>query len=299
MSNILFIAEYSPENIKIGEKIGQMTNFDSSFALWENKVSEKSKNDFESIILNSNIHNFNIINARPNSDRFIGKIINFAIKQPYEPTDIFIRGTLSQIWPISIALESFLISTKLHIILDCFERPLEEFEKKVLEMADTIFSMGPNAIIEEHFHKTIEVFKTFNSINFMKIPDFMFCGIDRKNIKLSILSNEEFKNIHDISKNTEISYINVDFCPENELAINMLLAGYVHDMSGKREVGLLLKKMGKVLVNNFDKKEEGYGDNFMELEDESLEEFAEYIVEKMLKITSIKKGETIRGHEII
>lgn len=297
MKNVLYIAEYSPENIMIGKILGKNVEGKSSFALWLNEIAYKSQEDFESIMGNSEIENFYIIKSKPNKENFISGLINYIISQEYEPTDIFIRGYLDDIWPIGLALESFLVSTKLHIILEGLEMPLDDFEKKTLDRADTIFSMGPMSNVEEYSKKTIQIFEKFNSSIFVKIPDYMLNNIDRRKVKLSILSGDNF----DASKTSDngISYINSDVCPEKELAIYMLLAGFVVNESGKNEIDILINKMGKAKMSNFDKKEEGYAADFTELENESLEEFAEFIVEKMLKTTSIKKGETIRGHEII
>jgi len=298
MKDILFIAEYSPENIKIGEKLKELTDCKSAFALWTNKILEKSKYDYESIMNNSLISDFYIIEHNPNYEKFLASIINFVTKYPFEPSDIFIRGSLSQIWSISVAMESFLSNTNLHIILDHFERPLEEFEKKVLEITSSIFAMGPNAFIEEYSNKTINIFNKFQSNNFVKIPDFMFNSSDRKHIKTIISNNDNYLKYKESYKNYDISCINMDLCPENELSLYLMLSGYILDGSEDNEFGIILKKMGKAIISDFNKLDEGYDHNFEELEDKSLEEYAEYIVEIILKNISTKKGEIIKGHEI-
>ena len=97
----IYISEFSKENIKIGEELKKIDN--KTFCLlWKNKDSEKSKEDFESLMGNCYLNNFYIINEQPNNLKFAEAIFSFIKLRAKYPDRVIVRGLLQEIWPLAV-----------------------------------------------------------------------------------------------------------------------------------------------------------------------------------------------------
>jgi hypothetical protein len=301
--SIIYFAEYSEENIKIGETFIQNDKA-SKCVLWKNNSLIKSQTDYETIMNNSNLENFFIIENAPYGDKFFNSVAGFINSQTFEPDEIIIRGQLSDVWAIPIIKGSVLVETKCYLILDKAKMPLEEFERETLENFDHIFSMGPSSYIGNYAEKTTEIFKNFESLYFYRIPEYLV-PVSKASNPLIVCNSMNFNTLkeNDMVKKDKISLIDIEKCPANELCMFLNIVPFVVDETEDKEFEMMIKKTDKQTISidnfsNINNKEFN-----LDYDGKNLEDFASTFVEIITNNLCINRkkfeeGKMIAGSEI-
>ncbi len=234
---VLFISEYSKENILFAEELCE--NKKSVAVFWENEDLKESKNNYFDMLDISNeiSDNFFIISEKK-SDDFIMIISDIILKSGYDL--VITKGMTTNIWPISLVKNYFSINHVPFLAILENLKNIEKFDLTCLRPFDYIFGMGPSCFIEEFEEKTSIIFQREvglykNIQSTMKDSVLFLCN--KNNIEK--LSN------HPRLNSDKISFIDPRVCPDEDLVILLNLAEIIIDESGYEEFRLILSKMGK------------------------------------------------------
>lgn len=298
---ILYISEFSEENIDIGKAI-QRHDSSARCALWKNKALVKSKTDFQSVMSNSSLDNFFVIDKSPFEEIFPFFVKSFIDSCIFSPDQIVVRGELSEVWSFPVIRESSFSDTELYLVLDYAKLPLEDFEKRTLDGFDHICSMGPSSYLSNYTSKTSRVFETFESKYFSNIPDYLIdINIKDLDTTLVLCNSNNFNELSSkkFEKKEKISYVNVEDCPPEELGIYLVISKNIVDETNLSEFELILKKMGKEFYSMKEFLNKGNDDKDWGIQSKYLEEFANTIVKIITDNFYSGKGNEIVGSEII
>ena len=300
--SLIYFAEFSDENVRIGEDLLSACP-KSKCILWKNKALVKSRTDFDSIIHNSSLEDFYIIEFPPGHEHFFTAIASFINGQTFEPENIIIRGCLHEIWPIHLIKKSVLIDTKCYLILDNIRYPLESYEKEVLDSFDIIFSMGPSCSISNHSNKIVEIFKEHESVYFYKLPEYLL-NLERVQEPIIVCNSNNFKEMKefvnkDIIKDKKISVIDISECDGNELCVYLNIVPYVINETGSEEFDLLLKKMDRKSVSITEFLNTSEEEFYFDYEGKNLEEFSKVFVEIITDNLNSNEGISKQGNLIV
>jgi len=299
--NIIFISYFSEENLELGRFLCKEGEF-SCFLLWQNDLLLKSKSDFNSLMSNTNIKEDGyVLKYDPQNDFFATELMNFINDLPFEPDHIIVKGTLSQVWPISIMKESVLIETSCSVILEDLTNPLEDFEKKSLNSFDNIFPMGGFGVPVEHLNKTTYLFPEdfwFKPALYQSIPDYS--DIPKLDNTLLCCNSSNFKELcEDIRINKEkTNIIDIEEAEEDELSVCMTLCERVVNYTDYEKFDFLIKKVGKNPIKFEKFIDRDFNENSYFSNAGMLEDFIRFIGNKILENITFIKGNKIRGLEI-
>jgi len=145
--SILFISEYSKENLFLAEQICE--NKKSITIFWENEESKSSKSDYFDVLDISNdlSEKFFIVSSNKESERFILLVSDILLKTNCDL--IITKGKTSEIWPVSLIKDYYKINTSpFFAIVDGVDR-VDDFDITTLRSFDHIFGIGKSCLIKE------------------------------------------------------------------------------------------------------------------------------------------------------
>jgi hypothetical protein len=129
LNTILYVSEYRPENIEIGNKICQTEN--SSAAYW---LSEGDDTSYHCLIDSE----ASILKTTPRQNNFLDFICKFVWDVGYSPNLLVFKGCLSDTWAVSSLKMEGLFDFPCICILDDFNIPLDGFDLQTLDQFDGI-----------------------------------------------------------------------------------------------------------------------------------------------------------------
>ncbi len=294
--SLVYIAEFSKENIKIGENFKKKDK-KTVCLLWKNSDLEKSKDDFYSNFEYSGLKNFFIIETLPSDEKFADSILSFIKNKIKYPETIVVRGCLHEIWSLAVMKSMIFVQSECHLILDDVQLPLKEYENFCLDSFDFIYSMNKNSNIKEYYFKTKEIFKNINSNLFKIVPKY-FIDLPEVSTPLVFCNSINIEKIINTieEERLESSIINIEEYSNDNLAVFGMLSNNIIDESENYEFSLALLKIGKkgVSLENFVKD---YKCLCLDI-DKYIEEFAEILVNIISRNIGSNKGKDIIGFEI-
>lgn len=237
---ILFLAEYTKENLLLAQELCYEKG--SSAFFWENEELKNSKMNYFDIMDSTSeemVENFFVISGGQKSEDFILKIAEILTKWNYDI--VLTRGQTSQIWPISLVKNHFSITSGTFVALLDRMTKFVEFDENVLDAFDIILGMGPSSLEGKFSYKTEILFNKKELSYYMDAQNFLEDSI----VILCNKNNIEKISKHSRLKSEDISFVDPEHCPDEELSIILNLAGIIIDESYFEEIKWALLKMGK------------------------------------------------------
>lgn len=310
--NIVFISGYSDENIFLGQEFLQTSS--SIVGLWANSLLDRSQLDFMSILnIYSNEDFYKeamLIPTSPNQQEFLEDIYSVIKRPGFSPDIIMIRGETTDVWPIVALKEKCGIDAFLVLILDRLTFPLRELDRKIIESFDLVFEMGPSCSAISQIlpdMKTVKIFEKYESFLFRDMTPYLTEERKESDCVLILTGTENHKEIREkYGKKENISIIDVEACPQEDLVIYLNAAKTLIDETGDENFNLILKKMGlksfslKGLEDkDFNPKRDSFED--VNIRINNLKEFSEAIKNKIISVIKdedLSKKSLIDGQDI-
>lgn len=294
--SVIFISEFSPENLEISKKICERSPR-SKCGLWKNNTSELSKNDFMFLMDKILPNNLFILDFNPLNEEFGDSICYFITSQTFEPEHVIIRGKSYEAWAVAKMKNNELFNINCHLILNSLKKPVESFEKDILDSFETIYTMGPDCYLKEFKDKIFEVFKEFKSDFFQFVPPYVM-NFPKVDCSLFLCNENNYDIIKEKENKNKESFINIDECPEEELAVYLNISEKIIDATNNREIDLILRKNNTRSIKYEEYiKDIGFFEK-NEIEEKNMKEFADTFVEILFDNFKEAKGKKIEGCEL-
>ena len=193
--NLVFLSEYSEENVNIGNCLCK--NKMSTAGYWE------GKKDIDSNIIKSNC---GYLRSHPLDEKFANFISYFLWDIAFKPDCIIVKGSISDCWGVSSLIKEGLIRCPSFSIIDKMDDDynFENFDFLILDQFD-----------KNWIYCNEENVKNFEILNIMKNKKVFFSFFNKINI-LKEFSETFYNNIlESISNNvfakgiSEIGFVNI------------------------------------------------------------------------------------------
>jgi len=241
---IVFLGEYSKENLNIGKELCLEESF---CGLYETRELQILREDYSSIFEDSDSSAF-ILSTGPSKPSFPLDLASFIFDSGIN-TVVF-KGNLEDAWGIAMLKQSGKfpeIKTILILEKANWSDPLQDHERMILDNYDAIIGLGPSCSYQGKDIKLI--FSTIESGVYKLDYKEMETEVEKN---LILCDNNDVSSISQEMMSEDCLVVDPTDLPKNFLFMLFLTSKGIKNLCKNREYDLLISKMGKKNLNYFE-----------------------------------------------